>query len=217
MKKNIITTTKIFIVGLSVLPTIVWAEETPGLQDPLGNPDIWQFLARLAGGLNFVTGTLALVFIVLGGYRILIAGGNSENFEKGKKMILYSFLGLVLTVSSYTILATTISIISGGQPTGFTTGPLIVFDPINIAKVAGSPAVELYGRRVLGFLLGGLGSLTTLMFVYSGFLWMTAGGSEEKITKAKKTLLYAVIGVLVVLSSYIFLNFAYVPFYRLIS
>jgi hypothetical protein len=202
---------------LLILPILASAQEVTPLQNPLGKVEIWQFLARIAGGLNFVTGTLALLFIVLGGYRILTAAGNSENFDKGKKMILYSFLGLMLTVGSYTILATTITIISGGSPTQFNTGPLVLIDPISIVKTDDPPAVEFYGRRVLGFLLGGLGSLTTLMFVYSGFLWMTAAGNEEKITKAKKTLLYAVIGVVVVLSSYIFLNFAYVPFYRLIS
>jgi len=37
---------------------------------------------------------------------------------------------------------------------------------------------------------------------YAGFIWMTAGGEEEKIKTAQKTMKYAVIGTLIVLCSY---------------
>lgn len=33
--------------------------------------------------------------------------------------------------------------------------------------------------------------------IYSGFLFLTAGGSEEKVGKAKKTILYTVIAIVI--------------------
>jgi hypothetical protein len=75
----------------------------------------------------------------------------------------------------------------------------------------------LYGGRILGFLLSGLGGLTLLMFVYGGLQWLVAEGNEEKISKAKKTLMYAILGLAAVLGSYIVLKFVYTPFYNLLA
>ncbi|KKS92980.1 MAG: hypothetical protein UV69_C0017G0024, partial [Parcubacteria group bacterium GW2011_GWE2_43_12] len=44
-----------------------------------------------------------------------------------------------------------------------------------------------------------------------GLQWMLSAGSEDKISKAKKTLLYATIGAIVVLSSYLLIKFIFNP------
>jgi len=46
------------------------------------------------------------------------------------------------------------------------------------------------------------------LMVYAGFLWMTAGGVEENVTKAKSLLMQAVIGLAIVLSAYSITIFA---------
>jgi len=66
-----------------------------------------------------------------------------------------------------------------------------------------------YGQRILGFLVQGLGALTLLIFIYGGFLWFTSAGNEERLTTAKKTLGYAIIGLVVVLGSYGAVSFIY--------
>ena len=44
-------------------------------------------------------------------------------------------------------------------------------------------------------------ALATIMIVWSGILYMTAGGSEEKVTKARKALMWAVIGFAIFISA----------------
>jgi len=208
-----------YLVTLGLLPLTTQAQTNTSLQNPLGDAPIWEIFARVAGGLNFVTGALALFFIVLGGYRILTAAGNSEHFQKGKHMITYALLGLILTVGSYTLLATTITVLTGGGgPAPFISSTTLI-DPLNLNNLpANQPAgFVLFGSRILGFLLSGLGALSVLMFVYAGVLWMTAAGNEERIGQAKKTLLYATLGIVVVLSSYVFTSFVYAPFYRILA
>lgn len=39
--------------------------------------------------------------------------------------------------------------------------------------------------------------IAAIMIIYAGFLWMTSGGDEEKTGNARKTLIYALIGVVV--------------------
>jgi len=57
-------------------------------------------------------------------------------------------------------------------------------------------------------LLGLVGSLALLMFVYGGVMWIFSGGDPEKVQKGRKILTGAVIGVIIVLGAYTLVNFA---------
>lgn len=56
--------------------------------------------------------------------------------------------------------------------------------------------------NIIRVFLGLLGTIAIVLILYAGFLWMTASGNEEKIEKAKKILMNAVIGLAIVLSAY---------------
>ncbi len=55
--------------------------------------------------------------------------------------------------------------------------------------------------------LGLLGILTTCIMMYAGFKWMTAGGNEDEVASAKKMIYSAVLGLIVILSSYAITSF----------
>jgi len=52
---------------------------------------------------------------------------------------------------------------------------------------------------IIQWILGLLGLISVVMILFGGFTWMTAGGNEEKISKAKKIISAAVIGLIIVL------------------
>lgn len=56
--------------------------------------------------------------------------------------------------------------------------------------------------KIINIALGAVGTIMVILFIYSGFLWMTAAGNEEKITKAKRILANAIIGTLIVIMAY---------------
>lgn len=58
-------------------------------------------------------------------------------------------------------------------------------------------------RVVLGF----LGIIAVVIVLYGGFIWMTAGGSDEKVGKAKRMLIAGVIGLAIILSAYAITTF----------
>ena len=41
-----------------------------------------------------------------------------------------------------------------------------------------------------------------IMILYAAFLYMTAGGDDSKIEKAKKTLVWGIVGIIVAISAY---------------
>jgi hypothetical protein len=56
--------------------------------------------------------------------------------------------------------------------------------------------------RVINFILLFLGILAVGLVLWAGFLWMTSGGSEDKIDQAKKILKNGIIGLIIVLSAW---------------
>ncbi len=51
------------------------------------------------------------------------------------------------------------------------------------------------------------GILFFILMVYAGITWMTAQGKDEQVQKAQKTLIGAMIGIIVVIGSYAITNF----------
>jgi len=56
--------------------------------------------------------------------------------------------------------------------------------------------------RIVQIALSFLGIIALILNLYAGFLWMTSGGDEDKIDRAKKILRNAIIGLVIILSSW---------------
>jgi hypothetical protein len=69
----------------------------------------------------------------------------------------------------------------------------------------GDPRVII--GRIISIVLTFLGVIALLLIIYAGFLWMTSGGEEEKIRRAKNVLKNAAIGLLIIFSSWALTNF----------
>lgn len=61
--------------------------------------------------------------------------------------------------------------------------------------------------KVSQLILGLVGSLSLIMFVYAGVTFMISGGSSEKIAQAKKILVASVVGLIIVFSSWLIIKF----------
>ena len=60
---------------------------------------------------------------------------------------------------------------------------------------------EMIGTSIKS-LIGLLGVIFMGLIIYAGILWMTAAGNEERVTKAKKMLSNATIGLVIVIISW---------------
>lgn len=61
--------------------------------------------------------------------------------------------------------------------------------------------------KVSNWILGIVGSLTLLMFIYGGIMFLISAGSSDKIGEAKKIIVAAVVGLLIVLASFLIIKF----------
>ena len=111
-----------------------------------------------------------------------------------------------------TLFATLITLSLFVSAVPFVRGADIYEDQLNAAKNASklvnaqpgreTVGVQSYVGKVINIFLSLLGTIAIVLIVYAGFLWMTAGGNEESLTKAKDLLLNAVIGLAIILTAY---------------
>ncbi len=82
----------------------------------------------------------------------------------------------------------------------------IMAEPIGYpptTTVPSDPVAEIIGLvgTIFAYVLGLLGVLFVVLIIYSGILWMTAQGNEEKVKKANSILKDAVIGLFIVIAA----------------
>ncbi|MEI7498067.1 MAG: hypothetical protein WCK11_02185 [Candidatus Falkowbacteria bacterium] len=88
-----------------------------------------------------------------------------------------------------------------GTPITPANGTVILESPIAAKNVN-----ELISKVII-FIMGIIGSLTLLMFVYGGLTWMTAAGAADKVKKGRDILVWAIIGLAAILFSYAMVDF----------
>ncbi len=58
-----------------------------------------------------ILGAIAVLFVVIGGFRYVISGGDSQSMQKAKNTIMYSIIGLVVAIFAEAIVTFVLSFI----------------------------------------------------------------------------------------------------------
>lgn len=74
------------------------------------------------------------------------------------------------------------------------------------AGFGGGDLIQIIGTIIKVF-LGLLGIIFLILVIYAGFLWMTAGGDDKQVLRAKKILINATVGLVLMLMSYAIASF----------
>ena len=117
--------------------------------------------------------------------------------SKNKKIIFALIIcGLVLTLMPAFVNATE-------EEGGVLVNPLGGTE----ASPKGTTDISTIIGKVIKAVLGIVGSIALLMFIYGGFLWLTSGGGKERIKKGKDILIWAIIGLVIIFLSYTLVEF----------
>lgn len=56
--------------------------------------------------------------------------------------------------------------------------------------------------NAINIVMGILGSIALLIFVYGGFMWLLSGGNAEKVKTGTNAMVWSAVGIFIIFSSY---------------
>ncbi len=80
-------------------------------------------------------------------------------------------------------------------------------DVVGEATQLGKKDLRETAGSIINVALGFLGVVAVVVVLIGGFQYMTAGGSEEKVGKARKWIISGIIGLAIILSAYAITSF----------
>lgn len=61
-------------------------------------------IKRVLGLMSWLVGMLAVIFIIVGGFKFTTSGGNSDSVKSAKNMIIYACVGIAVVILSQVII-----------------------------------------------------------------------------------------------------------------
>lgn len=86
-------------------------------------------------------------------------------------------------------------------------GRFLATAPISLTNIPHTTVTD-FVRIGFTFLSIIIGVISVVMIIYSGFLYVTSSGDANNVTKAKNTLMYAIIGLVIASLAAAIVNFA---------
>ncbi|MDA3839503.1 MAG: pilin [Patescibacteria group bacterium] len=73
------------------------------IDNPIQTATPQQLIGKVIAAVLGISGSLALLMFVYGGFVWMLSGGNSEKVTKGKNTLVWAAIGLVVIFSSYAL------------------------------------------------------------------------------------------------------------------
>ena len=112
MKNKIIS--KIYLLAFLIL--LPFTAQAQTLDNPISATSVDQLVVNITQGMLALLGSAAFLVFIYGGVLFLTSGGNQERVKKGKTILIWAILGIVLIFASYAILQYIFTAL-GGAPT----------------------------------------------------------------------------------------------------
>lgn len=183
------------IAVLTLVPGLARAQGVPGLNqnpDDLTLDDVVNVLVYLIEfGLAFAAAT-GMIFIVTSGYQYVLSAGNPEKVEKAKQGLTWAITGFILSISAvaivYLLQQTLLSRNKVTNQLGNVNGP-------------DTAAQVIEALIQIGLTFGG--AVAVLFLILGGYRYITSQGNQQQVEGAKNTILYSMIGLVVVFLAFL--------------
>lgn len=153
--------------------------------NPIAAQTVGDVLMSLMGYLKSIAGIIAVIFIIIGGIMYMISGGDKDMMERGKKTLLYAIGGAAIVVAAPTFLREILTILGGN------------------ASFIGGLSLQQIAVNVLRLLLSIIGILAIISIMIGATWMLTAAGDKDRYELGKKTVMYALIGIIIAVGSLI--------------
>lgn len=140
------------------------------------------FLQGIYSLIQVIIGAVAVFMLVTAGMRYVAGSAIEDQTTTAKRQIQWSLVGLFIVAISEFV-AKGILFKNHGQ------------------KLGTSEAMGLFAQ-ITNFIAGTIATFAFIFMIYAGYLYVTAAGKEDNVTKAKQILLGAFIGLILAGSAF---------------
>ncbi len=157
-------------VTCGVLPQ-TWCDQT----------DFNSVIGLIANWIIGLIGAVLAIVILVSAIQMVTSAGSPDRIKSAKDRIYQAMISLGLLISFRVILS-----LFG-----------ILFNGVNTSELSGVNQLLTNAALLLSYIVG---ALAVIFVIIGGIQYITSGGSSDRISSAKKTIVYAIGGVLLALS-----------------
>ncbi len=84
-------------------------------------------------------------------------------------------------------------------------GPALAIEIPTVPGISSEEDVPSLIVKIIQWVLIFVGSLALLFLIIAGLMYITSAGNEDRVAAAKKTMIYAIVGLAIALVSYVIL------------
>jgi H+/gluconate symporter-like permease len=92
-----------FALALAPIAFAQFVNPNPGNTGLPGDTSVSGFIIKIINVALTVAGLIAVLFLIIGGFRYITSAGNEETAEQAKKIITNSIIGIVIIILSFVI------------------------------------------------------------------------------------------------------------------
>lgn len=164
------------IITVLIVPNVSAVDIT--IPNPLGYETFTELINHIIGFLFKIALGVAPIMIVIGGFYFMTAGEDPARIATGKKIILYTLIGLLIVLMARGIAD-------------------LIQEVLGVPGATGSAKVLGVLTKLTNWLFGLLLLVATSCIVIAGFYFVTSAGDPQKVAQARNFVLYTLVGVLV--------------------
>lgn len=157
---------------------------------------VWVIAANVLTDITIIATYLIVGYTIYGGYLYVFSRGDPTKVANGKKTLTQAFIGLAIVILANVIM-NSIRIALLGANGSFAE---------NCATSECINASTMFSNAIQ-WIVGIAGAVSLIFIVYGGILYTTSSGEPSKLEQAKKMILYALIGLIIVAITEIIIAF----------
>ena len=162
-------------------------------------------LSKVGTPIMALLAALAIVFLTIAGMKYITSGGDTAKAEVAKKAILYSVYGIVIAIISVYVVRTTINeiltMVGKTRISADTEATLGATAGNATGATATLNGVMHYAWQIIHILMMWSQAVAVVYILLGAFFYITSGGDDAKAENGKKTITWAVIGMILVITA----------------
>jgi hypothetical protein len=165
-----------------------------------GHSDLLLVLLAVVDDLLRIAGVVAVAYVIYAGIKYIMSQGSPDETAKAQSTLVNALLGLALALVAVALVSYLGTHLAGPQGTAPANG-------LDVSNLPRTPATSNTIKNILTIVFSVVGALALLFITIGGFRYVLSQGDPQATGKAKNTILYALVGLIIAVTAQLIVTF----------